>query len=410
MKTYNFIYSVIFPLILFRSLYKALRYGEKLSRIFEKFSFYRGDKSSKPVILVHAVSVGEVLASRKFVEEILKKFPNHQVLITCTTQTGSATIKKLYGNSVLHQYLPYDLNFCIKRFLKIWEPQITFILETEIWPNLIHLLNKQKRKVFLVNGRMSEKSFKRYKLILPILGGVFSKLDYTICQGARDQNRFIELGINREKIKRDYSFKFDSILLAEGKNKFQADKNENKIILCASTHEPEEKILVEAFEMLGNEETILVIAPRHPERVSKIFRDIKKNGTAPSLFSKNEFKIDYSKKINLVDEIGYLEDLFSLADVAFIGGSLIPRGGQNFLEALKFSLPISSGKSFYNFQEIGEDLIDMNILEVANTSEEIKNIWDKQLTFASDRMSEKTDGYLKERQGASLRVFENLPL
>ena len=410
MKTYNFIYTIIFPLILLRSLYKALRFGEKFSRIFEKFSFYRGDKSSKPVILVHAVSVGEVLASRKFVEEILRRFPDHQLLITCTTQTGSATIKKLYGNLVLHQYLPFDLNFCIKRFLKIWQPKITFILETEIWPNLIHLLNKQKRKVFLVNGRMSDKSFKRYKSILPILGGVFSKLDYTICQGTRDKERFIELGINREKIKRDYSFKFDSVSLADRRNKINMNENKKKIILCASTHYPEEKILVKAFEMLDHQEAILLIAPRHPERVSKIFNDIKKNGIISSLFSKNELKIDYSKKINLIDEIGHLEDLFSIADIAFIGGSLIPRGGQNFLEAVKFSLPISSGKSFYNFQEIGEDLIHMNILEVANSSEEIKNIWDKQLTFDSDRLSKKTDSYFEERQGASLRAFEYLPL
>ncbi len=410
MKTYNFIYTIVFPLILFRSLYKALKVGENLSRIFEKFSFYRGDKISKPIILVHAVSVGEVLASRKFVEEILRRFPDHQVLITCTTQTGSETIKRLYGNLVSHQYLPFDLNFCIKRFLKIWQPKITFILETEIWPNLIHLLNKQKRKVFLVNGRMSEKSFKRYKSILPILGGVFSKLDYTICQGSRDKERFIELGINREKIKSDFSFKFDSVSLAERNNKFKIEKNEKKIILCASTHEPEEKILVEAFKKLRKKETVLVIAPRHPERISKIFREIKKNGAAPSLFSKNNLKIDYSNKINLIDEIGHLEGLFSIADIAFIGGSLIPRGGQNFLEAVKFSLPISSGKSFYNFQEIGEDLMSMNILEIANSSEEIKEIWDKQLTLSPDSISKKTQSYFQERQGASLRAFEYLSL
>ena len=162
--------------------------------------------------------------------------------------------------------------------------------------------------------------------------------------------------------------------------------------------------------MLNDEETILVIAPRHPERVPKIIRDLKKNGTPPSTFSKNELKIDFSKKINLIDEIGHLEDLFSIADIAFIGGSLIPRGGQNFLEAVKFSLPISSGKSFYNFQEIGEDLLDMNILEVADSAEEIKNIWEKQLSFTSETISKKTKSYFKERQGASLRVFEYLPL
>lgn len=410
MRAYNFIYIIIFPLIFLRSIYKSLRFGENLSRILEKLSLYKGEKSSKPVILVHAVSVGEVLAGRKFVNEIIKRFPDYQVLITCTTQTGSATIKKIYGNSVQHQYLPFDLKFCLKRFIENWQPEITFILETEIWPNLINLLYKQRRKVFLVNGRLSEKSFKRYKLYLPVLGDVFSKLDYIICQGKRDLERFVELGVDKEKIKMDYSFKFDSISLLEKKDKSKSNISEKKIIICASTHEPEERILVDAFEILDNKDVILILAPRHPERVSKIFKEIKRRGINQSLFSKNKLKIDFTKKINLIDEIGHLEDLFSLADIAFIGGSLIPRGGQNFLEAVKFSLPISSGKSFYNFQEIAKDLIDMDILKIADSAEELKDIWEKQLSSASEKFSQKTETYLKERQGASLRAFEYLSL
>ena len=409
MRIYNLIFKTIFPLIFLRSIYKSLRFGENLSRILEKLSFYKGEKSSKAIIHIHAVSVGEVLASRKFIEEIQRRFPDHQILITCTTQTGSATIKRLYGNSVFHQYMPFDLKTCINRFLKIWKPEMTFILETEIWPNFINTLNKQHRKVFLVNGRMSEKSYKRYRSILPILDGVFSKLDFTICQGIQDQNRFINLGVHKDRIKKDYSFKFDSISLSNEK-KENKDNKEKKLIICASTHEPEEKILVEAFEMLSDENIILVLAPRHPERVSKIFKELKNSGLHPSLFSKNEFKIDYSNKINLIDEIGHLEDLFCLGDIAFIGGSLIPRGGQNFLEAVKFSLPISSGKSFYNFQEIAEDLISMEILQVANSAQEIKDIWKKQLSFTSDKIIEKTEDYLRERQGASSRAFEFLSL
>ena len=409
MRIYNLIFKIIFPLIFLRSIYKSLRFGENLSRILEKLSFYKGEKRSKAIIHIHAVSVGEVLASRKFIEEIQKRFPDHQILITCTTQTGSATIKRLYGNSVFHQYMPFDLKTCINRFLKIWKPEMTFILETEIWPNFINILNKQHRKVFLVNGRMSEKSYKRYKSFLPILDGVFSKLDFTICQGIQDQKRFINLGVHKDRIKKDYSFKFDSISLSNGK-KENKDNKEKKLIICASTHEPEEKILVEAFEMLSDDNIILVLAPRHPERVSKIFKELKNSGLHPSLFSKNEFKIDYSNKINLIDEIGHLEDLFSLGDIAFIGGSLIPRGGQNFLEAVKFSLPISSGKSFYNFQEIAEDLISMEILQVANSAQEIKDIWKKQLSFPSDKILEKTEDYLRERQGASSRAFEFLSL
>ncbi len=409
MRIYNLIFKTIFPLIFLRSIYKSLRFGENLSRVLEKLSFYRGEKSSKAIIHVHAVSIGEVLASRKFIKEIQRRFPVHQILITCTTQTGSATIKRLYGNTVFHQYMPFDLKICINRFLKIWKPEMTFILETEIWPNFINILKMQHRKVFLVNGRMSEKSFKRYKSILPILDGVFSKLDFTICQGIQDQKRFINLGVHKDRIQQDYSFKFDSISLSNEKKEYK-DNKEKKLIICASTHEPEEKILVEAFEMLGDDNIILVLAPRHPERVSKIFKALKNSGFSPSLFSKNGFKIDYSNKINLIDEIGHLEDLFSLGNIAFIGGSLIPRGGQNFLEAVKFSLPISSGKSFYNFQEIAEDLISMEILEVAHSPQEIRDIWKRQLSFTSEKIIEKTESYLKERQGASLRAFKYLPL
>ena len=408
MRVYNFFLIILFPLIFFRSLYKSLKFGENPKRIMEKFSIYGGKKSSKPIILIHAVSVGEVLASRKFVEEIKKRFPDHQTLITCTTQTGSETIKRLYGDSVLHQYMPFDLKFCIKRFLKNWKPEITFIIETEIWPNLINLLHVQKRKVFLVNGRMSEKSFSRYKLVMPILDNVFSKLDFTICQGTKDLKRFIELGVNKDRVIKDYSFKFDSLSIPNERDNLE--NKGKKLIICASTHDPEEKILVKAFSMLNNENAILVLVPRHPERASKIVREANKLGLNPTLFSENEYQIDLLNTINLIDEIGYLESLFSRADIAFIGGSLIPHGGQNFLEALKFSLPISSGQSFYNFQEIAEDLIEMDILKIGNSAIELKDIWEQQLNSVPNKVSEKTNQYLNDRQGSSLRAFEHLSL
>ena len=112
----------------------------------------------------------------------------------------------------MHQYLPFDLRFLVKRFLKFWNPELTFILETEIWPNLIDLLNRRNKKVFLVNARLSQKSFQGYKKIMPVLGNVFSKLNFTVCQGANDLQRFIELGVDKHKIKKDFSFKFDRFL------------------------------------------------------------------------------------------------------------------------------------------------------------------------------------------------------
>ena len=170
MIIYNLIFIILFPLIFLRNIYKSIKFREKFSRNLEKLSvFSRNIQKPKKIILIHAVSVGEVLASRKFVEEVQNKFPDHKILMTCSTQTGSETISRVYGDSVLHQYLPFDLRFFIKRFIDFWQPELTFILETEIWPNLIDLLNKKGKKVFLVNGRMSEKSFKRYKSVLPLI-------------------------------------------------------------------------------------------------------------------------------------------------------------------------------------------------------------------------------------------------
>ena len=150
--------------------------------------------------------------------------------------------------------------------------------------------------------------------------------------------------------------------------------------------------------------------PRHPERAQKIYNKLMQTNKNISLFSKDNFSIDFSKKIILVDKIGYLENLFSLADIAFIGGSLIPHGGQNFLEAVKFSLPISSGKSIYNFQQIAEDLMKISILQIGNSPEELSLIWQKQLEWHSEEIKNSSREYLNFRKGASKRALAILPL
>ena len=412
MRLYNLIFLLLLPVILLRTIYKSWKFGEKFSRNYEKLSLFNTKKRNpKKVIHIHAVSVGEVLASRKFVEELKNKFPNHQILVTCTTQTGSETIKKLYGDSVAHQYLPFDISFFVKRFLNYWQPEITFLLETEIWPNLIDQLSRKKRKVFLINGRLSEKSFQNYKRLLFFMNDIFSKINFIVCQGVKDLDRFIKLGVKENQIKRDFSFKFDSLqfnqnLVSEKNHKMRG----KKIIICASTHHPEEEILIQAFQKLDLENTIIILVPRHPDRAKAVYKKINDTGLSISLFSEENSKLDYSKKVILVDRIGHLESLFSIADIAFIGGSLIPHGGQNFLEAVKFSLPISSGQSVFNFQEIADDLLKHKILKQGNSAEELSNIWHEQLCDSSSELKKISQDYILKRKGASKRTLELLPL
>ena len=412
MRLYDLIFLLLLPVILLRTIYKSWKFGEKFSRNYEKLSLFNSKKrNSKKVIHIHAVSVGEVLASRQFVEEVKNKFPNHQILLTCTTQTGSETITKLYGDSVAHQYLPFDISFFVKRFLNFWQPEITFLLETEVWPNLIYQLNRQKRKVFLINARLSEKSFKNYNSLPFFMNSIFSKIDFIVCQGEKDFERFIRLGVNEKKIKRDFSFKFDSLFLNQNPFIEKTFKTKiKKIIICASTHYPEEEILIQAFQMLDIENSVIILVPRHPDRAEAIYKKIIDTDLSISLFSKENSKLNFSKQVILVDKIGYLEDLFSIADIAFIGGSLIPHGGQNFLEAVKFSLPISSGKSVFNFQEIADDLSKHKILRQGNSSEELRNIWNEQLSESSSELKKISQDYILKRKGASKRTLEFLPL
>ena len=162
--------------------------------------------------------------------------------------------------------------------------------------------------------------------------------------------------------------------------------------------------------MLDIENTVIILVPRHPDRAEAIYKKIIDTDLTVSLFSKEKSKLNFSKQVILVDKIGYLEDLFSIADIAFIGGSLIPHGGQNFLEAVKFSLPISSGKSVFNVQEIADDLSKHKILRQGNSSEELRNIWNEQLSESSSKLKKISQDYILKRKGASKRTLELLPL
>ena len=291
--------------------------------------------------------------------------------MTCTTQTGSETIKKLYGDSVAHQYLPFDISFFVKRFLNYWQPEVTFLVETEIWPNLIDQLNREKRKVFLINGRLSEKSFQNYKRLLFFMDNIFSKINFIVCQGMKDLDRFIKLGVNEKQIKRDFSFKFDSLQLNQNsvfeKNHKMKDK---KIIICASTHHPEEEILIQAFQKLDLENIIIILVPRHPDRAKAVYKKINDTGLSIP-YSQKKIQARLLETGYFSRQNGHLESLFSIADIAFIGGSLIPHGGQNFLEAVKFSLPISSGQSVFNFKKLPMTF-KHKILKQGNSAEELR--------------------------------------
>ena len=408
MFIYNLLITIFLPLILLRSLYKSLRYGENVNRLLERIALNVVRRPNQEVIMVHAVSVGEIMASRKFVEELSSKFPKSKILFTCTTPSGSETIKRLFKETVLHQYLPIDHPFLLEIFLKKWQPKEVFLIEKEIWPNLINKINSRGINICLVNGRISKKSFNKYKFYLPLMGKAFSKFKKVVAQGKEDEKRFLDLGVRAENCSWDYSFKFDSVDFQKQDSEWIKPKDK-KIILCASTHPPEEKMLLEAFDKTKSREITIVLVPRHPDRTKSIKDIIESFDLSYVIFSKNNFDLDFSKQVILVDTIGNLESLYAIADIAFIGGTLINHGGQNFLEGVKYGIPLTSGTSTYNFLEISKDLQEREILTTVSKPDELIQLWEELIENSIKKdLKEISASYLSKRVGASQRTLDKI--
>ena len=412
---YNLITFLYLPIALIKLFYKKNFSLKEIDRVKERFGFISKEilKSSKKIIWIHAVSVGEVNTSINLIKNLQKTFPDKSILVTTTTSTGSERLKKIFKDDIFHQYLPFDVIFFIKRFLTFWKPNGLILIETEIWPNLINQCSKRKIPVMLLNGRLSIKSLNNYKKMKTLFFKTFSKINLIIAQTDEDRNNFIEIGANSKKVIVDASLKFDALDESPLKPSFSFDEEllkERKIITCASTHTKEEEILFRSFKLLDDEFSHLVLVPRHPQRAETIGEFLKKENVSFSFLKiKDKFHLDLNNKISIVNEIGHLNLLYSISDIAFIGGTLIKHGGQNFLEPLSHGLPISSGNSVYNFQEIANQLLELKILKYGNSAEEISSIWRDELSKKNNHLiKKKSFDYISSKKGSLKRSIEKV--
>ena len=378
----------------------------ELSRIKERLGKVNLENNfqEKP-IWIHAVSVGEVKVANVLVKEIKKRHPNIKIFLTVSTLTGSRQLKKLYGNDLEHQYLPYDLNIFVKRFLSSIKPKCLILIETEIWPNLINNCVKQNIPIALLNGRLSEKSLKKYQRFETFFKKIFSQLTLVISQSQKDSDNFVIAGVIPQKVFFDHSLKFSDLVSSnDSKEINKADnKKEKKIIVCASTHPKEEIFLINAYKKLNDSNFHLVLIPRHPHRSEEVQKILEDNKVSYVKFSN---VLDLSYEMTLVDKMGLVESFFKIADIAFMGGTLIPHGGQNFLEAVKHGLPIYSGASTYNFSGIVEDLQRLKILNIIETESDLASAWGN-FSYNSD-LKNRSNDYLLSRQGSVERSIEKL--
>lgn len=403
---YTCLFYLITPLLVLRLWQRSLRAPAYRQRIAERFGFFAAPELSGS-IWVHAVSVGEVIAAVPMIRELQARYPDRPLVVTTMTPTGSERVQAMLGDSVFHVYAPYDTPGAIKRFLRRVSPKVLIIMETEIWPNMVCCSRKAGVEVVLANARLSEKSARGYGRLAALTRRIFSSISKVVAQHRSDAERFLALGVSDAQLTVSGSVKFDIDISADLREKARLERRKlglesRPVWLCASTHEGEEGLILQAFSQVREAlpDAILLIAPRHPERFNLVAEQIAAEGWTLRQRSKGES--GEQAEVLLLDTMGELLLLFGCADVATVGGSLIDRGGHNSLEPAAWGVPLINGPSDYNFSAISGLLQDAGALIIVDSAERLAS--EVQLLFQNETLRRERGalarGVVEQNRGA----------
>jgi len=362
---YSFLLTLGFLLLLPRFAIDAFRSGKYITGIGERLGKIPApDPARGPVIWLHCVSVGETEAARPLVRALRERLPGHQLVISTTTVTGQQVARQAFSREAAAIfYFPIDWSWTVRRVLRALHPSAVLIMETELWPNLLRECRRSSIPVALINGRISPKSYRRYQRIRGFMRQIFEGLAVALMQSDDDANRIAKLGLPANRIRTLGNLKFDNVALPADLSTVALDLHQRfdvnaakPLIVAASTHSPEESLVIQAFREIrktpnGNESRLL-IAPRHPERFEQVAKIINDSGFTWSRRSSPPASSDATSEIILLDSIGELRSTFQLAEIAFIGGSIIPHGGQNVLEPAAHGVCVITGAHTQNFATI----------------------------------------------------------
>lgn len=356
---YTVIYYLVMPFVLIRLLWRSRHTADYRKRWNERFGYITPILAEK-TIWVHAVSVGETIAAIPLVKSLIQQYsPEFHIIVTTTTPTGSALVTKHLQNQVTHVYAPFDVPSAVTRFLRRSRVKLCVIMETEMWPNLLTLCKKQHIPIILANARLSERSALRYQLISNLTKQMLSAYHTVAAQGVLDGERFLQLGLDPKKLVITGNIKFDlqipDELIVLGKNIRQQIGQDRRVLIAASTHEGEDTIVIAAFLKIRQEipNLFLILAPRHRDRFQKVSEQCRQTNLIVSTRSQ-QTAITSNTDILFVDTIGELQMIYAAADIAFVGGSLVPVGGHNPIEPAALGLPILTGPNLHNFMEISK--------------------------------------------------------
>ncbi|MCF6288408.1 MAG: lipid IV(A) 3-deoxy-D-manno-octulosonic acid transferase [Proteobacteria bacterium] len=374
----NHLYSIatflLTPVVLFRLAVRGIKTPAYFRRWKERFGVFPNPKFSKS-IFIHAVSVGEVNAAIPLIKALMEKYTEHDFVITTVTPTGSDRVQQIFGNTVFHLYLPYDLSGAVKRFLQKIKPELAVVMETEIWPNLFRFCKKRNIPIVVANARLSELSLKGYKWVQSLATMAVNNTKFVAAQTKTDAQRMIRLGCDADKIyvvgslKFDISIENETIIKGQEIHKHCA---KDLIWIAASTHQADENEILAAYSVLKikHPELLLIIVPRHPERFQTTAQSCVQLGFNTQLRSKVGL-YDIDADVFIVDTMGEMLEFYAASDIAFVGGSIANIGGHNVLEAAIFKLPVLVGPNTHNFAEITQLLHDCGGSRLVNNSQDI---------------------------------------
>lgn len=365
------------PFILLLMWYKGRKQPAYRKRLWERYGVY--DETEKPKakgVIIHAASVGEVIAATPLIKEIGKKYPNLPLIVTTVTPTGSERVNAAFSNSVSHFYLPYDLPDAVERFLNFVDPKLMIVIETELWPNLIRKVNLRNIPFIIANARLSPRSARRYGWVRQSIKDMLNQISLIMAQDEVSKERYLALGYKAEKMVNTGNLKFDLEITSELRQSVLETKtalnlNERPIWIAGSTHEGEEKLILDTHKLLLQDypNLVLILVPRHPERFSIVELLIEKSELNYVKRSLNQ-PLDSNTQVLLGDTMGEMMLLYGISNIAFVGGSLVKHGGHNPLEPIAFNIPVISGFFTYNFPEIFEKLRKVKgVVEVESTAE-----------------------------------------
>ena len=329
-------------------------FAERIGRVSARL---RLPGEQEPVIWVHAVSVGEVLAVARLVEEIQSRFPRHRIFVSTTTDTGQALARKRFGEANVF-YFPMDFGFAIRPYLRALRPQMVVVVETEFWPNFMRLVHVSGARIAVVNARISDRSWPSYRRFRGLLRRLLANVDLFLAQTPEDAARLQDIGARAERVRVTGNLKIDipvpaPPVIVESVRTSIAASSAGPVLVCGSTMDGEEPLLLKAFENLRvqHPRAVMILAPRHPERFEAVATLLEQMSIGFCRRSRWNGE-PLAGGVLLLDTIGELAALYALADIAFVGGSLVPRGGHNIIEPAQYGVATVVGNHTENFRDI----------------------------------------------------------